>query len=190
MSSKNTFEVWSHLKEQQRLSRRHMLTLLGASGVGATLLAACSIGGDDTAATTSQPASNAAAAATPTQAAAPQLAKAPTTAAATTTAPQGKVLAHLTDVPVNTAHTFMIDNQKNPGIIVHLPGKKYYAYDSTCTHEQCAVDFNAQTHLLACPCHGATFDPAKEGAVVQGPADTPLAAIKITVNADGTIRAV
>jgi len=190
MSSKNTFEVWSNVKEQQRLSRRRMLTLLGASSVGATLLAACSIGGNDTAATTQPAATNPAPAPTPTPAPAPQLAKVPTTSAATTTAPQGKVLAHLTDVPVNTAHTFMIDNQKNPGIIVHLPGKKYYAYDSTCTHEQCAVSFSAQSHLLACPCHGATFDPAKNGAVVQGPADTPLAAIKITVNADGTIRAV
>ncbi len=187
MSNKNTFEIWCQLKEQQRLSRRHMLTLLGASGVGATLLAACSIGGDTTA-TTAPTASQPVA----TQASAPILVKVPTTApggsqSTTAPAPQGKVLAHVTDVPVNTAHTFPIDNQRNPGVIVHLPGKKYYAYDSTCTHEQCSVEFSNQSHMLVCPCHNAVFDPAKNGAVVQGPANTPLAAIKIMVNADGSI---
>ena len=173
-------EQWD-TEKQREISRRHLLKLMkigGGVAASATLLAAC--GGGDT---TSNSGSTTAATQAPTQASTPVPATQPAQGATT----GGKVLAKAANVPVNSAVTFPIDNQKNPGVLVHVSEGKFVAYDSTCTHEQCAVSYDSTSKLLACPCHGATFDPAKDGAVVSPPAPSPLKAIKITVNADGGI---
>jgi len=177
-SQLGAYEQWD-TERQKEISRRHLLKLMKAGGgvaASATLLAACSFGGNDTNGSTTTAATQA-----PTAA--------PTQAATATTAASGgtKALAKVTDVPVNSAVTFPIENQKNPGVLVHLSDGNFAAFDSTCTHEQCAVSYNSGSKLLECPCHGATFDPAKDGAVVSPPAKEPLKPMKVTVGADGAI---
>jgi len=99
-------------------------------------------------------------------------------------------IAQANAVQNNSAVNFTIASNGDPGILVRLNDGKFVAYDATCTHAGCPVDYDPGSQMLVCPCHGATFDPAKAAAVVQGPANTPLAVVPIHVDgASGAITA-
>lgn len=113
-----------------------------------------------------------------------------TTPASGTTAPGGSnaVIAQVSQVPDNSSAQFTLTSNGDPGVLVHLNNGQFVAYDAVCTHAGCPVSYDPGSHLLQCPCHGAAFDPSKNGAVVQGPALTPLPSVPINVDsAKGTI---
>jgi serine/threonine protein kinase/nitrite reductase/ring-hydroxylating ferredoxin subunit len=168
-------------QRQTQISRRRALTLLAAGGGAVVAVAAIAVVGSRFLGGTSTP-STANTGSTPLPAG-----STPQGTTATGQGHTGRVIAHKSDLPLNSAKTFDLPNAKNPGVLVHLSDDRFVAFDSTCTHQGCPVAYNAQDKLLECPCHGATFDPARDAAVVAGPAPTPLTQVKITVNTDGTI---
>lgn len=91
-------------------------------------------------------------------------------------------IALVKDVPANSSASFTIPSNGDPGVLVHLDSGQFVAFDATCTHSGCPVSYDSSSKLLFCPCHGAAFDPSQGAAVVQGPADTPLAPVAVTVN--------
>ncbi|GCE30178.1 hypothetical protein KDA_56620 [Dictyobacter alpinus] len=72
-------------------------------------------------------------------------------------------------------------------LLIHLPNGNFVAYKQGCTHSGVLVNYDPKTHLLVCPAHGAIFDPAQNGRVIQGPATTPLPQVAIQVNGAGII---
>lgn len=165
------------------ISRRRALGFIAAGGGAAAAIVAVAIFGRNYLAGNTSPA-NTPSANTPGTSSNSPVANTPGTSS---NGQGGRVLARTADIPLNSARTFPISSNNNPGLLIHLPDGHFVAFDSTCTHAGCAVRYSSQDKLLECPCHGAAFDPAKNAAVVQGPAQTPLATIKITVNANGTI---
>lgn len=100
----------------------------------------------------------------------------------------GGVITKISDLPVNSAFNFTLPANSDPGILIHLHNGQFVAYDATCTHAGCLVDFDPASGQLICPCHGASFDPTKAAAVLTGPAQTPLASVPIKIDqSTGTI---
>jgi len=64
-----------------------------------------------------------------------------------------------------------------------------YAYSAVCTHEGCTVQYNSASKNLQCACHGAVFDPGKDGTVVTGPTNKPLPKIKVAVEGTWIVEA-
>ena len=61
------------------------------------------------------------------------------------------------------------------------------AYSAMCTHALCPVTgWNAEKHVLRCPCHNSEYDPGRAGQVVFGPAPRPLPRLPLAVS-DGTL---
>jgi serine/threonine protein kinase/Rieske Fe-S protein len=98
----------------------------------------------------------------------------------------GTVIAEQT-LAKNSAAKFTNPTDKQSSLLVHLASGSFAAYEQACTHEGVFVNYDPATQMFICPAHGAIFNPAKGGAVVQGPATTPIASVKISVNGDGTI---
>jgi thiosulfate dehydrogenase (quinone) large subunit len=78
--------------------------------------------------------------------------------------------------------TFTVPSSGDPGVLVRLADGSIVAFDATCTHAGCPVQYVAQDKALECPCHGAAFDPANGGAVLAGPTNQPLLALPITID--------
>jgi thiosulfate dehydrogenase (quinone) large subunit len=105
-----------------------------------------------------------------------------------TTAVGSTEIAQVSAVQPNSAVTFTIPSNGDPGVLVHLSNGKFVAFDATCTHAGCPVQYDPSSQHLLCPCHGAEFDPSNAAAVVQGPTNTPLTNVPISVdNATGAI---
>jgi ubiquinol-cytochrome c reductase iron-sulfur subunit len=71
------------------------------------------------------------------------------------------------------------------------------AYSKVCTHAGCAVALYRKPTFppvqprpaLVCPCHYSTFDPARAGKVLFGPAGRPLPQLPLLVDRRGALRA-
>jgi Rieske Fe-S protein len=92
----------------------------------------------------------------------------------------GTVLGDSSAVPVGGGVVFTAAK-----VVVTQPTKGVFkAFSAVCTHVGCVCD-QVANGTINCPCHGAKFK-ISNGAVVAGPAPTPLPAAKITV-ANGKI---
>jgi serine/threonine protein kinase/Rieske Fe-S protein len=94
-----------------------------------------------------------------------------------------------TSMGTNSAKTFSNPANGNSSILIHLQNGNFVAYDRACTHAGVPVNYDSGSQKLVCPAHGAVFDPANNANAIQGPANSPLSAVTIHVNADGTITA-
>jgi ubiquinol-cytochrome c reductase iron-sulfur subunit len=81
--------------------------------------------------------------------------------------------------------------------LVHLPADRSgwapggnLAYSRICTHAGCSVGmYEANSHLLMCPCHQSTFNVLTGAQPTGGPAARPLPQLPLYVDGNGHLRA-
>ena len=115
-------------------------------------------------------------------AAAPAEASAGPAAAAATPAPAGTVIGSMSHLSHDRPLGFADPTTGDPSAVLLLPSGKVVAFDLTCTHAGCEVEYDPSSTMLICPCHGATFDPKHGARAVAGPTDQPLTALPIHVD--------
>jgi thiosulfate dehydrogenase [quinone] large subunit len=99
----------------------------------------------------------------------------------------GVEIAKLSTLAVGSSLNFKT-NDGVPAVLFRTKSG-VFAYSRVCTHEGCSVSLDKQRNILACPCHGAEFDPSNGAKVLRGPAHTPLAKISVNVSGDQILLA-
>jgi cytochrome b6-f complex iron-sulfur subunit len=98
------------------------------------------------------------------------------------TGPQ--VLAAVASIPVGNAVSATLDGK--PILISQPTAGDIVAFTAICTHQGCTVAPAGKE--FQCPCHGSVYNAAT-GAVIQGPAPSPLASIPIKVEGGNVVSA-
>jgi Rieske Fe-S protein len=148
-----------------RATRRGVLAGVGLVGL-AGAVSACSSGGSS-----SSPAGAGAASAST----APASATGSASAAAGTGSATG-ALATTSEIPVGSGKIFTAEK-----VVVTQPTSgDFKAFSAVCTHMGCIVS-QISNGTIDCPCHGSQYS-IKDGAVVAGPAPSPLPAEPIKLS--------
>ena len=106
-------------------------------------------------------------------------------AAAASTTTSGKKIVKLEVLPIGSHREFKASSGE-PAMVFRTKAG-VFAYSLVCTHQGCTVGFNGKQ--LACPCHGASFDPFNGAKVTGGPAPKPLRSIKVKISGAYVVEA-
>ncbi len=89
----------------------------------------------------------------------------------------------LADVPVNTSKILKFG--RKPVILVRLDQNDLRAFEATCTHLDCIVQYRQDTKQIWCACHNGVYD--LKGRNVSGPPPKPLGEYAVNVVNDEII---
>ncbi len=104
-----------------------------------------------------------------------------------TTVSGSSQIIELAKINVGETHQFALGNGM-PAILFRTK-TGVFAYSATCTHEGCTVAYQSSNKSLYCPCHGAEFDPFKNGGVIAGPTRDALPTVKVKITGDWVVLA-
>ncbi|HEY4022205.1 MAG TPA: Rieske (2Fe-2S) protein [Pseudonocardiaceae bacterium] len=101
-------------------------------------------------------------------------------------AKSGAVLAKVGDIAVGGGA--LVNSGTTGQLLLCQPSQGVFtAYDPTCTHLGNTVD-PPVSDVITCPAHGSQFNAAN-GDVERGPAETPLASVKVKVSGQNVVLA-
>jgi len=100
--------------------------------------------------------------------------------------PSGTAIGPASSVPVGGSANFTDPSSGDPALVIQRAADEFVAFDAICPHAGCTVAYQQSANIIACPCHGSTFDP-RTGNVRNGPATSGLTTIKVTKASNGNL---
>jgi nitrite reductase/ring-hydroxylating ferredoxin subunit len=88
-------------------------------------------------------------------------------------------IVKLSKIKVGGTYAFQLSNGA-PALLFRTK-TGVFAYQTICPHQGGLTKYLAPRKLMVCPVHNASFDPFKKGAVVAGPATSPLPSVKVAI---------
>ena len=104
----------------------------------------------------------------------PELPEAPTTRA---------VACRVGELKPNQAKVFAFGSR--PALLICMADGSYRAFDATCTHLNCTVQFRDDVSQIWCACHNGFYDA--NGRNVSGPPPRALEAFQVHVSGDDVV---
>ena len=93
------------------------------------------------------------------------------------------VAGEVSDFPPNTGRIFKFGNR--PGLLIRTEDGSWKAFSAVCTHLNCTVQYEQDSHTIFCACHGGRFDT--NGQVIAGPPPRPLDEYSVNVRGDEVV---
>ena len=94
-------------------------------------------------------------------------------------------IVKLSKIKVGATYSFQLKNGA-PALLFRTK-TGVFAYQTICPHQGGLTKYFAPRKLIVCPVHNASFDPFKKGAVVAGPATSPLPSVKVAIKGDWVV---
>lgn len=92
-------------------------------------------------------------------------------------------VAKLGEIPVDSSIIFRFGNK--PGILIRKSKDDFRAFDATCTHLDCTVQYKKELGVIWCACHNGKYD--LNGKNISGPPPKPLNPYKVVIQGEDII---
>ncbi|MFZ0391500.1 MAG: Rieske (2Fe-2S) protein [Calditrichia bacterium] len=86
----------------------------------------------------------------------------------------------VSDFPPNSGQ--IIQFGRIPVILIRTVDGKFKAFEATCTHLDCIVQYRTDTHRIWCACHNGVYD--LNGRNISGPPPKPLTQYNVNISDD------
>ena len=84
----------------------------------------------------------------------------------------------VSELPANSGKNFQFGSK--PALLIHEKNGEFKAFDATCSHLGCTVQYQPGENKIFCACHGGQYD-AETGQNIAGPPPKPLLPFKVHV---------
>jgi len=83
----------------------------------------------------------------------------------------------------NSGTNFRFGDQ--PGLLIRMKSGDFRAFNATCTHLQCTVQYKPDEGVIWCACHNGRYD--LNGKNISGPPPRPLTPLKVLIQHDDVL---